>query len=146
MITLENSKLIVTAKEVGAELTRIYDKEHQRECLWTGDPEFWRQQAPTLFPVVGRCKNYEYRYKGQTYHMGQHGFVREATFEVESQSDEQVVFVYRANVGAFDEFMPAVYVGLYASLWIERCAGGYRILRLHVFADDLFIFSRSDCR
>ena len=97
MITLENSKLIVTAKEVGAELTRIYDKEHQRECLWTGNPEFWRQQAPTLFPVVGRCKNYEYRYKGQTYHMGQHGFVREATFEVESQTDEQVVFVYRAN-------------------------------------------------
>ena len=97
MITLENSKLIVTAKEVGAELTRIYDKEHQRECLWTGNPEFWRQQAPTLFPVVGRCKNYEYRYKGQTYHMGQHGFVREATFEVESQSDEQVVFVYKAN-------------------------------------------------
>ena len=97
MITLENDKLIVTAKEVGAELTRIYDKVHQRECLWNGNPEYWRQQAPTLFPVVGRCKNFEYRYKGKTYHMGQHGFVREAVFEVESQSDEQVVFVYKAN-------------------------------------------------
>lgn len=97
MITLENARLIVTAKEVGAELTRIYDKKHQRECLWSGDPTYWRQHAPNLFPVVGRCKNYEYRYQGKTYHMGQHGFVREAVFEVESQSDRQVVFVYRSN-------------------------------------------------
>lgn len=93
MITLENEKLIVTAKEVGAELTRIYDKEHQRECLWTADPAYWNRHAPVLFPVVGKCKNCEYRYLGKTYPLGQHGFCRDAKFDVESQTETQVTFV-----------------------------------------------------
>lgn len=97
MITLENAKLIVTAKKEGAELTSIYDKVHQRQCLWTGDPMFWKGQAPVLFPVVGRCKNCEYRYQGKTYSLGQHGFCRESVFEVESQTDQEVVFVLKSS-------------------------------------------------
>lgn len=97
MITLENENLLITAKQEGAELTRIYDKKHRRECLWTADPAFWNRHAPVLFPVVGRCKNCEYRYKGKTYPLGQHGFCRDAVFEIESQSESQVTFVLRAS-------------------------------------------------
>ena len=34
---MENDRLIVEATEMGAELTRIYDKEKQAEILWEAD-------------------------------------------------------------------------------------------------------------
>ncbi len=97
MVTLENERFIVTAKEEGAELTRINDKEHRRECLWNGDPAIWKGQAPILFPVVGRCKNYQYRYQGKTYEIGQHGFCRQSVFEIADQTKTQVVFRLKAS-------------------------------------------------
>lgn len=95
MITLENEFLKVTAKPEGAELTSLYDKQRTRECLWTADPAIWDRHAPLLFPVVGSCIKKEYRFQGKTYPMGQHGFCRDALFEVEEQTDTKVVFVLR---------------------------------------------------
>lgn len=89
---MENEYLLVEAKAAGAELTRVYDKELGRECLWTADPAVWNRHAPVLFPVVGSCRNKEYRYKGVTYPLGQHGFARDAVFEVKEESDTKLVF------------------------------------------------------
>ncbi len=35
-----------------------------RELLWSGDPAFWPQHSPILFPVVGWTRNGEMRIKG----------------------------------------------------------------------------------
>lgn len=97
MITLENQYLVVTVSEKGAELTSVKNKENQIEYLWQGDPSFWKRQAPVLFPFVGRLKNDQYEYNHKTYHMSQHGFARDYTFNVTHQSESEVALELTAN-------------------------------------------------
>ncbi|MCF0135004.1 MAG: aldose 1-epimerase family protein [Lachnospiraceae bacterium] len=97
MIILENPQLKVTIAEMGAELTSILDKELNRECLWTADPAIWGRHAPLLFPVVGSCRGKEYRYRGQTYAMPQHGFAKEYAFEALKTSESTAVFTLRSD-------------------------------------------------
>lgn len=97
MIRIENDFFLAELKPEGAELTRLYDKVHAREMLWYADPAVWKRHSPVLFPVVGRCKNYEMRYQGKTYHMPQHGFCQDALFQVESASETHVTFSLSAS-------------------------------------------------
>ncbi len=98
MLTLENASLKVTLTQQGAELTSVYDKEQERECLWTADPAWWDRHAPLLFPVVGSCIGKEYRFHGKTYPMPQHGFCRDALFTEEELTDTKVVLVLKSDV------------------------------------------------
>lgn len=97
MYYLENEHLKVSAKPEGAELTSVYDKKHEREMLWTGDPAVWKRHSPVLFPFVGRCRDYTYRYKGKPYPMTQHGFCQDALFEVERAGKEEITFLLTDN-------------------------------------------------
>lgn len=55
---LENERLYVEIAELGAEVTRIYDKKKGNELLWEGDPAYWKRHSPVLFPNVGKtCRN-----------------------------------------------------------------------------------------
>lgn len=95
MISIENDELRVELKREGAEMTALYDKKTGRQCLWTADPAVWDRHAPVLFPVVGMCKNKQYRYQGKTYPMGQHGFARDRVFSISEQGNTKVVFELR---------------------------------------------------
>ncbi len=35
------------------------------EYLWVGDPEYWREHAPVLFPIVGALRENHTRIDGQ---------------------------------------------------------------------------------
>ena len=94
MITLKNQYLTVLINEQGAELTSVKDTDGL-EYIWQADPAFWKRHAPILFPIVGRLKDNQYTYAGQTYEMTQHGFARDNQFEVESQLPTKVSLVLR---------------------------------------------------
>ncbi len=94
-ITIENEFLLAEISGHGAELCRFYDKSGQRELLWYADPAFWSRHAPILFPFVGKVNGGVYRYKGQSYPMGQHGFARDLDFELVSRNGEEVTFVLK---------------------------------------------------
>ena len=110
---LENDRLLIEIDEMGAELSRIYDKEKKREVLWGGDPGIWNRKSPILFPFVGNCYQKEYCFRGTTYPMGQHGFARDRAFVKDgtengvlwfSQEDDEETrkvypFHYRLEVG-----------------------------------------------
>ena len=49
---LENERFCVEIAELGAELTRVYDKKAELDILWEGDPAFWKRHSPVLFPNV----------------------------------------------------------------------------------------------
>ena len=51
---LENQRLCVEISEMGAEVTRIYDKKKGAELLWEADPLYWKRHSPVLFPNVGK--------------------------------------------------------------------------------------------
>ncbi|WP_298544606.1 aldose 1-epimerase family protein [uncultured Aquimarina sp.] len=74
--TIENDQLIVRIDTTGAELTSIKTKKDNKEFLWQGDPAIWASQAPVLFPIIGGLKNGMYTYKGKSYSLPKHGFIR----------------------------------------------------------------------
>ncbi|MBT8809345.1 aldose 1-epimerase family protein [Lactobacillus delbrueckii subsp. bulgaricus] len=91
--TIENEILKVTVSSRGAELQSVIGKHIGNEYIWQADPEVWGRHAPVLFPIVGKLKNDEYSYQGQTYHMGQHGFARNMEFALEEQTKEKLTFL-----------------------------------------------------
>lgn len=94
--TLENSKLTVKIKQLGAELFSITNSE-QKEYMWEGDPAIWGKHAPILFPIVGTLKNNTYNYQEQQYHLTRHGFARDMHFEIVQSSKTAVTFSLKAN-------------------------------------------------
>lgn len=92
---IKNNILTVTISSHGAEVQSVKGNHSDFEYIWQADSEVWGRHAPVLFPIVGRLKNDEYTYKGETYHLGQHGFARDQEFEVERQSAESITFLLR---------------------------------------------------
>lgn len=79
MIKLENDHLIVEILEKGAELHKIYSKEHGINYLWDGNKEWWTGRSPLLFPIIGGTKGLNI--KDETYPMTKHGFAKDSYFE-----------------------------------------------------------------
>lgn len=77
--TLRAGGAEATIKALGAELCSFKDVRGT-ELIWQAGAA-WPRHAPLLFPIVGRLKNDELRYRGQLYQMTQHGFARDQTFE-----------------------------------------------------------------
>ena len=103
---LQNSKLLVKVDSIGAELKsikRIYDSE-DIEYLWQLNPKVWERQAPLLFPVIGRLKDEEYTYDGQTYKIGIHGFARFKDFIAERISRDEINFIIKDDEDTINDY------------------------------------------
>jgi galactose mutarotase-like enzyme len=77
--TLRSGAIAATIKADGAELCSLKNADGL-ELLWQAGPA-WPRHSPVLFPIVGRVKNDEYRHRGKTYPMKQHGFARDFRFD-----------------------------------------------------------------
>lgn len=95
MITINDDQLTVKINEQGAQLHSV--QFEGREYLWQGDPHSWNRQAPILFPFVGRLKDDQYEYQGQTYNQTQHGFARDEKFDVVHMAPSKVELQLRDN-------------------------------------------------
>lgn len=89
---LKNETVEIQIQSKGAELKSLKRRSDGTEYLWNADPAFWGRTSPVLFPFVGGVKNKEYRTKGQTFSMGQHGFARDMEFALLSQTNEEIWF------------------------------------------------------
>lgn len=94
--TLQNSKLTVQIKQLGAELFSITNSE-EKEYMWGGDPAIWGKHAPILFPIVGTLKNNTYNFNEQQYQLTRHGFARDMHFEIVQSSNTAVTFSLQAD-------------------------------------------------
>lgn len=90
--TIENEILSVSAETKGGELTSLKRKDTGIEYLWQGDPAYWSGRAYNLFPICGRLTEGKYTYKGQTYLMGSHGFVRNSEMTLVEKTDNSMTF------------------------------------------------------
>ncbi len=88
--TLTNNDIILKVKSHGAEIISL--TKNGREYMWNSDPQFWGRTAPILFPVVGAFKDNQYKYNGNTYKLGQHGFARDMEFTLISRTDKTLIF------------------------------------------------------
>ena len=75
---LKNDKLTVKISEHGAEVKSV--KCGCAEYMWSGDPAWWEDTAPVLFPVCGRILDGHYTVGGKEYKMDAHGFAPKSRF------------------------------------------------------------------
>lgn len=101
---LHNDEVGIEVHSKGAELKSLKKQGTGREYLWKADPAFWGRTSPVLFPFVGGLRNKEYRTKGQTYSMGQHGFARDMEFILLSQREDEIWFVLEDSAESRDKF------------------------------------------
>ncbi|USS89633.1 aldose 1-epimerase family protein [Fructilactobacillus cliffordii] len=94
-VELRNDQLTIKIDELGAELVSVVRSGH--EYIWNADPAHWKRHAPILFPIVGKLKNNQYQYQGQTYRMFQHGFARDQQFQLISKTADQAFFLLESN-------------------------------------------------
>ena len=97
MITLENEYLTIKVNPFGAELTSVVDRASDYEFMWQADADYWGRHAPVLFPIVGRLKDNQYEYNGETYHMTQHGFARDSEFELLEMTGSTALFRLKSS-------------------------------------------------
>ena len=81
MQIIENEFLKVAVDELGAQLMSIQAADGT-EYLWQGDPKYWADRSPNIFPSVGRLTDGKYQLDGQWYELGCHGFAWLTPFEV----------------------------------------------------------------
>ena len=91
MYIIQNDYLKVTIREKGANLWSIQD-DSGHEYLWQGDPQYWKNRAPNLFPYIGRMTEGKYTFDEHVYEMNVHGFARDMVYEVEQLSGECIKF------------------------------------------------------
>ncbi len=82
--------LSVVIDSQGAELQSVCLDGH--EYLWQGDPSYWPDRSPLLFPFVGRFTRGAYTLHGREYHLPIHGFARDSRFEVTEAKDDTITF------------------------------------------------------
>lgn len=87
---LFNELLTVEISPLGAELSSIRYQDH--EFLWQGCQKYWKSRAINLFHFVGRNYQDSYTYEGKTYHINQHGFLRNTILEENQLNDTHGYF------------------------------------------------------
>lgn len=96
-VKLENEFLCVEIAEMGAEVTRIYDKTEDNEILWEGNPVYWKRHLPVLFPNVGKTYKNRVLINGTQYPTSQHGFARDNVFTCIEAANEKASFMFRSS-------------------------------------------------
>lgn len=96
-VKLENEFLCVEIAEMGAEVTRIYDKAEDNEILWEGNPVYWKRHSPVLFPNVGKTYKNRVLINGTQYPTSQHGFARDNVFTCIEAANEKASFMLRSS-------------------------------------------------
>lgn len=91
-----NECLRVQASEKGAELWSICGADGA-EYLWQGDPRFWEDRSPTIFPYVARLTEGMYTYGGHKYSMPIHGLAPYAAFEAEAVDGACMRFILNSD-------------------------------------------------
>lgn len=95
-ISLSNRKLQLRINTHGAQIMSI--QRDKMEYLWQGDPAYWSDRAPTLFPFIGRLTRNSYRYHGKEYPMRIHGFAAQCDFIPVEQSESHVTLELRSTM------------------------------------------------
>ncbi len=95
--TIENERVQVQVNSLGAELWSIKTKADGCEYLWQGDETYWAGRAYNLFPICGRLFEGKYTYKGDTYEMLLHGFLRNAETRLVEETETSLAFELTEN-------------------------------------------------
>ena len=93
---LKNGKFTAQVDGCGAQLVSLKGADGT-EYLWVGDPAYWREHAPVLFPIVGALRENRAKIHGEWVEMNRHGFAKRAEFAVKEQGEGFIALELTAN-------------------------------------------------
>ncbi len=102
--TIQNEHLQVSVSSYGAELQSIKNVSGC-EYLWQGDPKYWHEKAPVLFPFIARLQDKKYSLNGKEYSMEIHGFAKRSEFTCTASSSDSVTLTL-SDTPASHEWYP----------------------------------------
>lgn len=101
--SIQNGSLSVSASTQGAELRSIRDSSGT-EYLWQGDPAYWTDRSPVLFPYVGRLTGGKYVLDGNTYQMKIHGIALYLPFALVEHGPSSMTFQLQSDEGTLGQY------------------------------------------
>lgn len=101
---LKNEKIAIQIDTLGAEIKSLKNCNTDAEYMWSGDAAYWGRVSPVLFPFVGGVFQKEYRTKGKTYSMSQHGFARDMEFELLTKESEFIEFQLKSTPETLEKY------------------------------------------
>lgn len=90
--TISSQTMTATLSERGGELISLC--KNGVEYMHDGNPKYWKSVAPVMFPICGRLYEGKYTYRGKSYEMNLHGFIRQEMMTVSEQSEDSITFSY----------------------------------------------------
>ena len=102
--TLENDVAVLKADTHACEIASFRRKDKDIEYMWNGDPAYWANRNPLLFPHVSSPKDKILNFKGEDYKVNNHGFCRKSEFEFVEQGDDYLLFRLSANEDTLKEY------------------------------------------
>lgn len=93
---IQNGFLRVEAEMRGAQLLSIRASDGT-EYLWQGDPAYWPDRSPNLFPYVARLTDGKYYLDGRLYHMEIHGLAPYFDFALREAGQTRMIFELSSN-------------------------------------------------
>ena len=95
--TISNNFLEVKISTKAAEVHSFKRKDDDYNYVWSGDSTYWRGRNPILFPQVSSTDNKTTLINGVSYSMGNHGFARDSTFNVEDIKEDEITLSLKEN-------------------------------------------------
>ena len=96
LVEVKGKELEISVDTLGAELMSIRNNNGV-EFLWQGNPEYWKNRAILLFPIIGALRGNKAVIDGKEYTIKQHGFAREREFEVTRQNENSVTMMLESD-------------------------------------------------
>ena len=87
--SISNDQLHISIETMGGSLWSVRDRENT-EYLWQGDPQYWRDRAPNLFPYIARLTDGKYLLDGKIYQMDIHGFIKDCDLQIKERGADHI--------------------------------------------------------
>lgn len=116
-ITISSDILNVKIDSLGAEIVSVRDK-NDTEYLWQADERVWKRHAPVLFPFICNTASKKYTAGGREYALSNHGFARDAEFELLYEKENSTEFRLGYNEDTL-RIYPYKF-GLYANYTLDK--------------------------
>lgn len=105
MYLLQNNKLKIKVKKIGAELCGITSVKNNTEFMWDANPDIWGSYAPNLFPIIGALKDNTFIYNDKKHQLPKHGIVRHnKDIQLDKQTENSLTFKLVANKNSLKNY------------------------------------------
>ena len=101
---LENQTAVLKVDTHACEIASFKRKDKDFEYMWNGDPAYWANRNPLLFPHVSAPSDKILNFKGRDYKVNNHGFCRKSEFSFVEQKEDELHFCLCANEETLKEY------------------------------------------